>query len=97
MKQFTKEQAIAFYENKAWESMTDRQRAEFQMEQDLLCMPFDVFQASMESAIGRPVWTHEFGMNRDGLRRELMGDKPAPSMQDIIDLIPAEKRIVVGI
>ena len=41
MKQLTREQAIAFGENKLYEGMTSRQIAEFQMEQDLLCMPFN--------------------------------------------------------
>lgn len=43
MKQLTREQAIAFCENKCYDGMTSRQIAEFQMEQDRLCVPFDVF------------------------------------------------------
>lgn len=38
MKQLTKEQAIAFYDNKCYEGMTDRQIAEFQLLQDKLCV-----------------------------------------------------------
>ena len=47
MKQLTKEQAIAFAENNCYENMTYRQIAEFQMEQDRLCMPFGVFHEAM--------------------------------------------------
>lgn len=43
MIQLTREQAIAFCENKCYDGMTSRQIAEFQMEQDRLCVPFDVF------------------------------------------------------
>ena len=93
----TKEEAIALGETKFWEKMTPREIATFQMYEDKLCMPFDVFHKAIEEALGRPVWTHEFGLNREGLRKELTGDAPAPSMEDILNLIPAEKRIVVGI
>lgn len=48
MKQLTKEQAIAFSENKCYESMTYRQVAEFQIEQDRLCMPIDIFHEATE-------------------------------------------------
>lgn len=91
----TKEQAIALYDSRFWESMSFRERAEFQMTEDLLCMPFEVFHKAMEEALGRPVWTHEFGLNRDGLKAELFGERPAPTMDEILDLIPSEKRIVL--
>lgn len=97
MKQLTEEQAKAFYNSKAYETMTARQIAKFQMEQDRLCMPFDVFHKAMEDTLGRPVFTHEFGLNRDGLRKELRGEKDAPTFEEIVNLIPAEKRIIIGI
>lgn len=97
MKQLTKEQALKFSESKAYEAMTERQIAEFQMEQDRLCMPFDVFHKALEDTLGRPVFTHEFGLNRDGLRKELHGEKAAPTFEEIVNLIPAEKRIIIGI
>ena len=92
MKQLTKEQAIAFGENN--EGMTARQIAEFQMEQDLLCMPFDVFHKAMEETLGRPVFTHEFAF-RDSLRKELLGEKPSPTFEEIINLIPEQKRVLI--
>ena len=58
-------------------------------------MPFDLFHKSIEAALGRPVFTHEFGMNRDGLTRELAGLQSAPSMEEIMALIPAEKLLVI--
>jgi hypothetical protein len=73
MKQLTKEQAIAFCENKCYEGMTYRQIAEFQIEQDRLCMPFDIFHEAIEKTLGRPVFTHEFAF-ADGLRKELYGE-----------------------
>ena len=71
MKQLTKEQAIAFGENKCYEGMTYRQIAEFQMEQDKLCMPFNVFHEAIEKTLGRPVFTHEFAFREELKKRTL--------------------------
>ena len=97
MKQLTKEQAISFYENKLYENMSYRQIAEFQIEQDRLCMPFDIFHEAMEKTLGRPVFTHEFGLNREGLKKELSGEKELSTLEDVISLIPKEKLILICI
>jgi hypothetical protein len=94
-RQITREEAILIHDSKLWEDWTHRQRAEFQLTQRCLAMPFGVFHEAVEKALGRPVWTHEFGLNWAGLVRELRGDLPPPTMQEIIDLIPPEKLIVV--
>jgi hypothetical protein len=94
MKQLTKEQAIAFYDNKLYENMTLKQRAEFQLEQDRLCMPFDIFHEAIEKTLDRPVFTHEFAF-RDELRKELYGKKESPTFEEIIELIPKEKRALI--
>lgn len=87
--------AIELAESRHWEGMSQRERALFQMHTVELTMPFDVFHQAVEFALGRPVWTHEFGLNWAGLARELNGDAAPPTMQEILNLIPAEKRIVV--
>ena len=91
----TKEQAIALGESKFWEGMTHRQIAEFQMCEKKLCMPFSVFHEAVEKTLGRPVFTHEFGLNYQGLKDELFNGKATPTLEDIINLIPEEKRIIV--
>lgn len=83
-KQLTHDEAVAFHDEKKWEPMTHRERAEFQMEQTLLCMPFGVFHEAMEKALNRPVWTHEFA-ERDRLRQELAGERPKGTMTDVFD------------
>lgn len=95
MRQLTKEEAIAFCDSKVYENWTYRQIAEFQMEQDLLCVPFGVFHEAIEKTLGRPVFTHEFGFNREGLMKELLGGKEAPTFEEIVNLIPKEKRLVI--
>lgn len=93
----TEAEAIALADSKFWEGMTMRERAVFQMFERRLCMPFPVFHEALEAALGRPVWTHELGLNAEGLKKELLGTGPAPTFEDIINLIPVEKRIVVTI
>ena len=96
MKQLTKEQAIAFAENKLYEGMTYRQIAEFQMEQDYLCMPFDVLHEAMEKTLDRPVFTHEFAF-RNELRKELLGQKNPPTFEEICSLIPKDKLVLIQV
>ncbi len=95
--QLTKEQAIKFSKKEAWKEMNFRQRAEFQMLQKLLCMPFDVFHEAVEKTLGRPVYTHEFGsIGHKGLMAEIFEGKESPTLQDIIEMIPAAKRIIIS-
>ena len=90
----TKAQAIKMAESRWWIGLDARTVASFQLFEDLLCMNFGDFYQAMEEALGRPVFTHEFGMNRDGLQQELLGGKPAPTLEEIVNMIPAEKRIL---
>lgn len=90
-----RDKAIALYKTDWWKTKTHREIAEFQMLTDELCCPFGVFHEALEKAIGRPVFTHELALNPDGIAGELFGGKPAPSFEDILNLIPKEKRIIV--
>jgi len=96
MKQLTKEQAIKMYESEIWKDMTLEQIAEFQLFQNLLCVPFDKFHEAISHVLGRSVWTHEFAF-RDNMIKEFLGEKPKPTMEDTINLIPEDKRIIIGI
>lgn len=91
----TKEQAVTLAESKWWQNKTARELAMFQLHEPLLCMPFDVFHKAVEEALQRPVFTHEFGLNWDGLKKELIGESISPSLEQIIDLIPKDKRILI--
>ena len=96
MEQFTKEQAIAFIENKLYEPLSYRERAELQLFQQRLCMPIDVFHEAIEKALGRPVYTHEFAFI-DQLQKEFLGEKEPPTLEEILSLIPNGKLIVLGV
>jgi hypothetical protein len=96
MEQLTKDEAIAFGESKSYEGMSYRQIAEFQINQECLCMPFSKFHEAVEKTLGRPVFTHEFGMNCDGIKAEIMDGKEAPSLEEIVGLIPKEKLLIIS-
>lgn len=91
----TKEQAIQLADSKWWEGVSDHDIVMFQLFEEKLCMPFGRFHEAVEKALGRSVWTHEFAF--DGLKQEFLGDKPAPTWDEIVNLIPEEKRIIVQV
>jgi hypothetical protein len=95
MEQLTKEQAIAFHDSGEWKTWNHEQIVRLQLFQKKLCVPFGRFHEAMEAVLGRSVWTHEFGLNYDGLVEEYLGTKQAPTMQEIIDLIPTDKRLIL--
>ena len=96
VKQLTKEQAIKFYHSEVWKDMTDRQIVELQLFQDKLCMPFDTFWDAINAVFGRSVMRHEFAAsNCPNLIAEFLGEKEPPSLEEIINMIPAEKRILI--
>ncbi len=91
----TKEQAQSLYESKFWEGMIDREIALFQLSNERLCMPWDVFHSAVSKALGREVYSHEFkAENFDSLREELLGNQSPPTQQEILDLIPSSKLII---
>ena len=96
MKQLTKEQAIKMCESEIWRDMSLEEIAKFQLFQKRLCVPFDKFHEAIEKLLGRSVWTHEFAFFED-LEKEYLGKKEKPTFEEIINLIPKEKRIILEI
>jgi hypothetical protein len=95
MQSIGREAAIAMADTGWWKTKTPREICQFQLFTRELAMDFGAFHEALEKALGRPVFTHELGMNHEGLCREFLGEAPAPSLADIINLIPEEKRILV--
>lgn len=58
-------------------------------------MPFPVFHASLEETLGRPVMIHEFGFAYDQLVLELLGERDAPDLDEVLALVPEDKRLVL--
>lgn len=86
--------AIALAESEWWIGKSPDEIARIQFGTRELCMPFDVFHQSVEAALGRPVWTHEFA-RMDLLMTEMSGDRPAPTMDEIVAMVPEDKRLLV--
>ena len=94
MRQLTEEQAIALAESGEWKDWTLEEVAKFQLFQTRLCIPFDLFHEAIEHTLERPVYTHEFA-DVGRLQAEFVGENDPPTLQEIIELIPEEKRIVL--
>ena len=91
-----KELAIAYYDTEWWKDKSYREIAEFQLFTTELSCPFDVFHEAVEKSLNRPVFTHEFALNYDGICKEFLGEKEPPTMNEILSLIPQEKLIVIN-
>jgi|LAHQ01.1.fsa_nt_gb hypothetical protein len=95
MKQISigREKAIELAESDWWEKCTARQIVEFQLFVAELCMPFEKLHEALEEALGRSVWIHELAS--DNIINEFLGKRKKPTMEEIINLIPEEKRIIL--
>ena len=91
----TKAEALTLFDARWWESASDREIAGFQLYESKLCCPFSRFHEAVEKTLGRPVYTHEFGLGMDQLKAEFEGRATPATLEQIINLIPAEKRIVL--
>ena len=94
MHQVSTEEAIALAEAKFYETLSANEIVDFQLFQRKLCMPFGVFHKNVEEMFKRPVYTHEFA-NQEALQKEYLGEAPAPTFEQIINMIPADKRILI--
>ena len=91
----TREQAVALFDTLWWIDRDPANIVAFQLFEERLCMPFDKFHEAVETALGRPVWTHEFGSGVKGLREEFLKERPARTFEEIMALIPKDKQILV--
>lgn len=91
----TKEQAIKLAESKWWIGMKSREIVKFQLFEEKLCMDFSDFHKALEESLGRPVYTHELGLNYEEICKEFLGEASKPSLEDIINLIPEDKRVII--
>jgi hypothetical protein len=92
--QLTKDQAIAFYHSNVWVDWDVQRIVRFQLFQKKLCMPLNVFYKAITEVLGRPIYSHEFAF-RDVIVEEYLGVRPIPTLQEVLDLAPAYKCIVV--
>jgi hypothetical protein len=60
----------SYGDNKWWLSEDLRVLAYYQIMEPVLVTDFAKFHEGLEKLLGRPVWTHELGVNIQGLRNE---------------------------
>lgn len=56
----TREEAIAMANSAWWVGKTPIEIVRFQINEELLCVPFSIFHEAVEKVLDRPVYTHEF-------------------------------------
>ncbi len=96
MGSLTQQQALVLFNSGWWRGLEPRQVVGFQLFENRLCMPFGEFHEAVEKVLGHSVWTHQFGaVGVEMLRREFLGEAPAPTFAQILELIPADKRVLV--
>lgn len=59
-----------FGDNCWWSSKDKKVLGYYQLSNTILLVPFDNFHEALEYLLGRPVWTHELGLNYYGLVEE---------------------------
>ena len=94
--QLTKEQASKLAKSKVWENWTDEEIVRFQLFQDLLCVDWSRFHEAISKVLDRDVYTHEFA-SKDSLIKEYLGVKEPPTFEEIMNLIPEGKRIIIRV
>ena len=95
--ELTEKEALALYESGFWEDLSLEERAKFQILEPRLCMPFSVYHEAVEKTLGRPVFTYELAMDQGGIKAELFEGKEPPTLTEILNMIPKEKRIALGL
>jgi len=95
VRQLTREEAVALGEAQAWRSFLSLPAlALAQLQQERLFMPFEVFDKAVVRLLGRPVYKNEYA-NPAALLAEYRGEVKAPTLEEVLALIPPEKLIVV--
>lgn len=84
--------AQALFATEWWLGRPAREIAKFQLLTMELCLPFEIFHRALEDALGRPVWIHELGFGVESLAQELFDERDAPSLDEILDLVPVAKK-----
>ncbi len=80
---------------RADEMLDEEREIEMRLLEGPLEIPFNLLHKRIEELVGRPVWTHEMGLNWEGLVAEA-SHRDHPTFQEVVELIPKNKRLVVN-
>lgn len=88
-----RENAIDLAATEWWKGKSAYEIVKFQLFTNELCMPLDVFYRSLNEHFKRSVFNIELA--GDDLLLEFLGEKDPPTIEEIIAIIPEEKRIII--
>jgi len=90
--QLTKKQAVEIADRELWKKWNDKELVRMQLFQKRLLVPLDQFQMAVQRCIGRPVWTHELGMESSLFRiqKDFLKEDLPPSEEEILKMIPED-------
>ena len=85
-----REQALELAKTEWWTDVSPERLVRFQLFTDELCCPFSVFHEALKTCLGRLVLSHEFASEEGiiNLRQEFLGERPAPTFQEVLELLP---------
>ncbi len=86
-----RQRAVALFESQWWLNRSTREIAKFQLFTAELCLPFSIFHHALEECLRRPIWIHEFGLNVEALVQEFLDERDAPTLDEILRLLPPDK------
>ena len=92
--QLTKKQAQYLNDVGAWWDWTDEQVVRFQLFQKKLAMPSYRFHEALEVVLKRGIYLREYSQ-RDKLCEEYLQSNTMPTFQEIIQMIPEDKRFII--
>lgn len=86
----TREEAIAIGEAKNWKMWSPEKIVRLQLFETRIFVPFPAFHKALEAVLGMPILDVEIAMNFKAVAAEVLLklDKPRPTRQEILDLIP---------
>lgn len=71
----TEEQAKELYHSRWWESKSAHDIVAFQLFEERVCMPFEIFYKAVEKCLNRAVTDTELVMNIYNIRKEFLEKK----------------------
>lgn len=93
--QISKEQSIKLAESGVWKEWDPHKLVRFQLFQKRLSVDFAAFHEALEAVLDRPVFTHEMGINYDGIVEEYLDvtNTSVPTFKELVEYIPEDVRI----
>ncbi len=89
IRQLTKQESLSFFKNNLWENMSAKERAQFQIIQDRLCMPMYIFIDSVAETLNRSVTPVELVINRESIINELFDNDKLFNFEELVKMIPS--------